>query len=158
MTGVREPGRQAFWGQTMIAAALAAAFVIPYGAARLWSESRDTRWLTSGLTVAEINEWRESGFTEPADAIRWRNARFKGPGARLWTEEGWRDAADAARWFEADFGAREATRWRDLGFAAHEARPWREAGFLPADARQWKDAQVEPADAAIRRRNGRDPR
>jgi len=132
MSGV--PGRP--WrSQLVIVAGLVAAFALPWLVARTFAGHRDRQWVASGLSAYEINEWRENGFADPSDAIGWRNARFRAPGALLWKEEGWDDASEAVRWHEADFGAREARRWRALRFDAVDARAWRDAGFLPADAR-----------------------
>jgi hypothetical protein len=145
-------------GQLLIVAGLVAAFAVPYLAAATFAGYRQRQWTQSGLSAYEIDEWRDNGFDDASDAIRWRNARFKAPGALLWTQEGWDDAEEAARWKEADFGSREAKRWRAQGFAAWEAQPWRDAGFLAEDGRRWKDAGVSASEAAVRRKRGDDPR
>jgi hypothetical protein len=133
-------------------------FTTPLASVRLLTAHRDAQWLKSGLSVYEISEWRDHDFSDVDDAIGWRNARFKAPGALIWREEGWSDAAEASRWRDADFSAREAKRWRQQGFEAWDARPWRDAGFLAEDARRWMDSGAGPTDAASRRKRGEDPR
>jgi hypothetical protein len=146
-----------FRGRGLLIAGVAFAFAAPYFMVSAVDAYRDAQWTASGLSPYEIGEWREHGFASVADAVSWRNARFKAPGAVLWKEEGWRDADQAAGWRDQDFGAREARRWRDLGFDAWQARPWRDAGFLAEDARPWRDAGVAPAVAAMKRKKGEEP-
>ena len=143
--------------QLLIVTGLVTSFAVPWLIARALADHRDRQWIASGLSAYEIDEWRENGFNDVSDAIRWRNARFKAPGALLWKEEGWDDANEAVLWHEVDFGAREAKRWREQGFGAPDARIWRDAGFLPQDARRWKDAGVSPSDAAMKRKKGQEP-
>ncbi len=150
------PPWKAWQAQLLIVAGLALAFAIPYFIASAMAARRDSQWMKSGLSVYEIGEWRENGFADVGEAVRWRTERFKAPGALLWKEEGF-DAAAARGWNDASFGPREATRWREQGFAAWESAPWRDAGFLPQDARSWKNAGVSPSDAAARRKKGEDP-
>lgn len=148
----------AWRAQLLIVGGLAFSFALPYWIAVALAAQSDRQWAASGLSRHEVGEWRGNGFADVGDAIRWRNARFKAPGAVLWKEEGWDDAAEARRWHEADFGAREARRWRDEGFVAPDARLWAEAGFLPQDARRWVLAGSRPADAAMKRKRGEQPR
>ncbi len=96
-------------------------FGLPYFVVSAVSAHRDRQWQGSGLSVYEIEEWRENGFTDPIDAIQWRNARFHAPGAHIWRDEGWRDGAEAARWRDAGFGAHEARRLSRSGMTAAEA-------------------------------------
>ena len=152
------PGPSPSWrAQLLIVAGLGLAFAMPYLIVNTLAAQRDRQWTASGLSAYEIGEWRENGFSDVGDAIRWRNARFKAPGALLWKEEGWTDADEARRWYEADFGASEAKQWRAQGFAVWEARPWHDEGFLPQDARRWKDAGVNPSGAAMKRKKGEEP-
>jgi hypothetical protein len=143
--------------QILIVAGLAMSFAIPYLIVNLLARQREAQWMATGLSVYEMNQWRENGFNDPSDALRWRNARFKAPGALIWKRDGWDDAQEAALWHEADFFTREAKRWRGQGFGAADAWSWREAGFLPEDARRWKDAGTSPSDAATKRKMGREP-
>lgn len=153
----RAPGH--VWrAQLLIVAGLGLAFATPYLAVSTLGAQRNRQWMKSGLSAYEIDEWRENGFGDVSEAIKWRNARFKAPGALLWKEEGWDAADDARGWSEADFGAREAKRWREQGFVAWEAGPWRDAGFLPQDARRWKNAGASPSAAAMKRKRGEEPR
>ena len=155
LVSARPPWR-AWQAQLLIAAGLVISFAVPYSVVNTLAARRDSQWLRSGLSVDEIREWRENGFGDVDEAIRWRNGRFKPPGARLWKDEGF-DASAAIGWNDADFYPREARRWRELGFEPWEALPWLNEDFLPQDARRWKDAGVSPTDAAARRKKGEDP-
>ena len=143
--------------QALLAVCLGLAFIGPYLFVNVLAAHRDRQWMQSGLSLHEIGEWRDDGFTDVREAVRWRNARFKPPGARLWRNEGI-GPEEALGWREAEFAPREAARWRAQGFAAREAEPWRVEGFLPEDAKGWRAAGVAPADAATKRKRGDRPR
>ncbi len=121
-------------GRLRFAACALAAFAVPYLLVVLISAHRDGEWKGSGLSEYEIDDWRENGFSDAADAIHWRNARFQPAGARIWKDEGWQRAGDAAGWRDAEFGAREARRWRDSGFLPNDARRLSETGLTPGEA------------------------
>ena len=152
-TLLRKTAMEPWKAQCILALCLLLAFVLPYAAIRLLGLAKDRQWQRSGLSPYEAGNWRDNGFNDVGEAIRWRNGRFQPPAAKLWKEEG--IGAEAAReWKDLGFWPREAKRWSEHGFTPEEAAPWRDGGFLYQDAKMWRSAGVNAAQAREKRKKG----
>ena len=150
---LRETAIKPWKARCIVAVCLALSFTVPYTVVRLYALAKDRQWQKSGLSPYEVNRWREDGFDNVEEAIRWRNGRFQPPGAKLWKDEGIEPEA-ASRWNDLGFGPREAKRWSEHGFTPEEAAPWRDEGFLYQDAKKWRSARVTAAQAREKRKKG----
>ena len=144
---------QPWKARSVLAISLVLAFAVPYISIKLLFLYQDRQWLRSGLSPYEISRWRDSGISDVHEAVRWRNARFQPPGAKLWKDEGI-DPEAAGRWHDLNFSPREARRWSESGFTPADAAPWRDQGFLYQDAKKWREAGVSAAEAAKKRKRG----
>jgi len=70
-------------GAGALAVCLGLAFIGPYLFVNVLGGSPRRQWMQSGLSLHEIGEWRDDGFRDVREAVRWRNARFKPPGPPL---------------------------------------------------------------------------
>ena len=78
-------------------------------------------WIAQGVSASEAEEWRDSGFTNPAEV---------GP------------------WKYFDFDHKNAGWWAAEGIHPEAANRWNEAGFHPQDARKWIEENViDPEEA-----------
>jgi hypothetical protein len=139
--------------QCILAVCLVLAFVVPYMAVHLVALTKDRQWQKSGLSPYEISRWRENGFNDVNEAIRWRNSRFQPPGAKLWRDEGMEPEV-ACRWKDLRFGPREAKLWSEHGFMPEDAAPWRDEGFIYQNAKKWRNAGVSAVQAREKRKKG----
>jgi len=149
----RETGIRPRKAQFILAVCLVLAFAVPYTAVQLLVLAKDRQWQKSGLSPYEISKWRENGFNNVDETIRWRNSRFQPPGAKLWKDEGMEPEV-ACRWNDLGFWPREAKRWSEHGFTAEDAAPWRNEGFLYQDAKKWRGAGLSAAQAREKRKKG----
>ena len=139
--------------QGLIILCLGLAFAVPYTVVHLLALAKDRQWQRSGLSPYETTRWRESGFNNIDEVVRWRNNRFQPPGARLWKVEDI-EPEFACRWNDLRFGPREAKRWSEHGFTPEDAAPWRDGGFLYQDAKKWRSAGMSAAQAREKRKKG----
>ncbi len=148
-----EPALRPWKAQCILALCLILSFGLPYVGVQLFALAKDRQWQRSGLSPYEIANWRDNGFNDVGEAIRWRNGGFRPPAAKLWKEEDIEPEA-ACGWRDLGFWPREAKRWVEHGFTPAEAAPWRDGGFLCQDAKKWRSAGVNADQAVEKRKKG----
>lgn len=96
------------------------------------SERQAQEYQATGLSAMDVERWRNQGFVNPGDIIRWSKSRFNAFEAASWRNAGF-DLDDAIAWAEENFTAVQAQKWVEKGFTLAQALNERAKGLAPTN-------------------------
>jgi hypothetical protein len=88
------------------------------------------KYMKNGLTAMDVERWREQGFIEQGDIIKWSKSQFNAYEAANWHSRGF-ETEDARAWAQENFSALEASQWKQKGFTLTQAVTERAKGLEP---------------------------
>ena len=96
------------------------------------SEHQAQEYQATGLSAMDVERWRNQGFVDPDDIIRWSRSRFNAFEAASWRNAGF-DLDDAISWAGENFTAVQAEKWVQKGFSLKQALQERAKGLAPTN-------------------------